>query len=67
MLEPEIFDYISGDSVSWEAEPLEKISQEGQLSVYKHSGFWQSMDTLRDKNYLESLWHNNKAAWKVWE
>ena len=67
VLEPEIFDYIEGDFTMWEAEPLEKLSHDGQLSVYKHSGFWQPMDTLRDKNYLESLWKNNKAPWKVWQ
>ena len=66
VLEPEIFDYIDGDSTPWEASPLERIAHEGQLSVYKHPGFWQSMDTLRDKNYLEGLW-KTKAPWKVWE
>ena len=67
VLEPEIFNYIAGDFIPWEADPLENISREGQLAVYKHHGFWQSMDTLRDKNYLESLWSSNKAPWKVWE
>ena len=66
VLEPEVFDYIAGDSIIWEAEPLESLSRDRQLSVYKHSGFWQSMDTLRDKNYLESLWNAGKAAWKIW-
>ena len=64
--EPEVFDYIPGDSTMWEAEPLETLAHEGQLAVYKHNGFWQPMDTLRDKNYLESLWSSNKAAWKLW-
>ena len=67
VLEPEVFNYIDGDSVIWEAEPLENLSRDGQLSVYKHHGFWQSMDTLRDKNYLESLWQGNRAEWKVWQ
>ena len=67
VLEPEIFRYIEGDQTLWETAPLEALSREGQLSVYKHPGFWQSMDTLRDKNYLDSLWSNGQALWKVWE
>ena len=67
VLEPEIFSYIEGDSISWEAAPLEALAREGQLSVYKHPGFWQPMDTLRDRNYLEGLWSSNKALWKVWQ
>ena len=67
MLEPEVFNYIEGDSTIFESEPLETLARENQLAVYKHKGFWQPMDTLRDKNLLESLWNNNKAAWKLWD
>ena len=67
VLEPEVFNYIEGDSTIFESEPLETLARENQLAVYKHSGFWQPMDTLRDKNLLESLWNNNKAAWKLWD
>jgi len=58
--------YIKGDKTSWEAEPLKKLSLDKQLMVYKHKGFWHAMDTLRDKNYLESLWQEKKAPWKLW-
>ena len=67
MLEPEVFRYLKDDSTIFEAEPLETLARENQLAVYKHSGFWQPMDTLRDKNLLESLWTNKKAAWKLWD
>ena len=66
VLEPEVIDYIADDSTVWESEPLEKLAFMEQLSAYKHDGFWQPMDTLRDKNYLEDLWKNGKAPWKVW-
>ncbi len=63
-----IFDYIrSGDETIWERQPLEDLSRDGQLGAYKHEGFWQPMDTLRDKNELERLWASGKAPWKVWE
>jgi len=65
VFEPEIFDYIKDDETVLEKEPLENLAQDGQLSVYKHDGFWQSMDTLRDKKYLEELWKKN-PVWKVW-
>jgi glucose-1-phosphate cytidylyltransferase len=66
--EPGIFDYIrSGDETIWEREPLEDLSKDGRLGAYKHVGFWQPMDTLRDKNELERLWSSGKAPWKVWE
>jgi glucose-1-phosphate cytidylyltransferase len=66
--EPGIFNYIrSGDETIWEREPLEDLSKDGQLGAYKHEGFWQPMDTLRDKNELERLWSIGKAPWKVWE
>lgn len=64
--EPEVTDYVSGDLIMWEAEPLENLAHENQLAVYRHNGFWHPMDTLRDKNYLEDLWQTNKAAWKLW-
>jgi glucose-1-phosphate cytidylyltransferase len=63
---PKVFDYIEGDKTIWEREPLERLAREGQLSTYLHRGFWQPVDTLRDKNYLESLWENGAAPWKVW-
>ena len=66
VLEPEVTDYVAEDSTMWEAEPMEALAREGQLSVFRHPGFWQSMDTLRDKNTLEHLWNTNNAAWKVW-
>ena len=66
ILEPQVIDFIEGDSTIWEKEPLEKLADMEQLSAYKHDGFWQPMDTLRDKNYLETLWKNNEAPWKVW-
>ncbi len=66
VLEPEVIDYIGGDSTVWEKEPLEKLADSGQLAAYKHPGFWQPMDTLRDKTYLEELWKSDKAPWKVW-
>jgi len=65
VLEPGIFDYIEGD-VLWEKQPMDKLSRDNQLAAYKHSGFWKPMDTLREKQELESLWLNNKAQWKVW-
>ncbi len=66
VFEPEIFGYISGEATVLEREPLESLAQEGELIAYKHQGFWQCMDTLRDKNYLESLWKTNSAPWRVW-
>jgi glucose-1-phosphate cytidylyltransferase len=66
VVEPEVFEYIEGDSTIWEREPMEKLAREGRLSAYKHNGFWQPMDTLRDKNVLEEMWGSGKAPWKVW-
>ncbi|WP_130275820.1 glucose-1-phosphate cytidylyltransferase [Cecembia calidifontis] len=66
IVEPKALDYIAGDETSWEKEPLEKIAHEGKLSAYKHNGFWQPMDTLRDKNYLEEIWSSGNAPWKIW-
>jgi glucose-1-phosphate cytidylyltransferase len=67
VMEPEVFDYIKDDSTVLEEEPLFRLAQDGQLIAYKHKGFWQPMDTLRDKNLLESLWQSRKAPWKIWE
>lgn len=67
VLEPEIFDYISDDSTTFEREPLESIAREGQLMAFKHNGFWQCMDTLRDREKLEKLWATGNAPWKVWK
>lgn len=65
--ESSIFDYITdGDSTIWERDPLEGLARDNQLDAFKHSGFWRPMDTLRDKNELEKLWTEDKAAWKVW-
>jgi glucose-1-phosphate cytidylyltransferase len=66
VLEPGVFDYIAGDETVWEREPMEQLALDGQLSAYKHIGFWQPMDTLRDKLYLEDLWARSQAPWKVW-
>ena len=67
VFEPKIFDYLlDGDSTILEKKPLETLSQEQNLTAFKHNGFWHPMDTLRDKNYLENLWLNNKANWKIW-
>jgi len=66
VLEPEFFDYLAGDQTSLESEPLEKVAGIGQLAAYTHSGFWQPMDTLREKNLLEDLWLKGNAPWKTW-
>ncbi len=66
VLSPKVGDYIEGDATVWEREPLERLAAEGQLSVYFHDGFWQPMDTLRDKRYLEELWEGGRAPWKSW-
>lgn len=66
VLEPEVIDYISDDTTTWEAEPLQQLAQDGQLNAFKHTGFWQPMDTLRDKHYLESLIESGKAPWVKW-
>lgn len=67
VLEPEIFDYIEGDETIWERRPLEKLASEGQLAAFEHQGFWQPMDTLRDKILLEQLWNEHRAPWKIWK
>ena len=66
VLEPSVLDYIESDSTIWERFPLESLAKEGELSVYKHNGFWSPMDTMRDKIMLNDLWAENKAAWKLW-
>lgn len=67
VLEPGIFKYINGDNTDWAKEPCEHLSREHQLIAYKHSSFWQCMDTLRDKVHLESLWNTGNPPWKIWE
>lgn len=67
VLSPKVIELISNDATTWEQEPLMTLAEQGELMAYEHSGFWQPMDTLRDKHYLESLWEKNKAPWKVWE
>ena len=64
--EPKVIDYIEGDGTVWEREPMTNIAHDGQMVAYKHTGFWQPMDTLRDKNLLEELWASGRAPWKVW-
>lgn len=66
VLSPKVLDLIVGDETIWEREPLEALAESGQLAAYPHEGFWQPMDTLRDKNYLEELWQKGRAPWKVW-
>ena len=66
VLEPQVFDYLKDDKSIWEKEPLEKLAKDNQLSAYKHNGFWQPLDTLRDKNHLDELWNSNRASWKNW-
>ena len=66
VLEPSVLDYINGDSTIWEREPLEKLAEDRMVAAYKHYGFWQPMDTLRDKNVLEDLWQRGEAPWKAW-
>lgn len=67
VLSPRTIDYIKGDSSVWEREPLERLAAEGNLSAFLHRGFWQPMDTLRDKIALEEMWNDNRAPWKVWD
>lgn len=66
VMEPDVFDYLEGDATVLEREPLESLAREGQMVAYRHRGFWQPMDTLRDKNLLESLWGAGQAPWKLW-
>lgn len=66
VLSPKVLDRISGDGCIWEQEPLMSLATDGQLMAYRHEGFWQPMDTLRDKTYLEELWSSRKAPWRTW-
>ncbi|GAB3215018.1 glucose-1-phosphate cytidylyltransferase [Pseudaeromonas pectinilytica] len=67
VLSPKVIDLIANDATTWEQEPLMTLAEQGQLMAFEHGGFWQPMDTLRDKHYLEGLWESGKAPWKVWE
>ncbi|MBX9587408.1 MAG: glucose-1-phosphate cytidylyltransferase [Gammaproteobacteria bacterium] len=66
VLSPKVFNYIENDNTIWEQEPMAKLCDENQMSAFLHDGFWQPMDTLREKNYLEELWQSNAAPWKIW-
>jgi glucose-1-phosphate cytidylyltransferase len=66
VLEPSVFDYISGDDTIFEKDPLERLTKEGELGAYKHDGFWRAMDSLNDKNVLEEYWNSGYAPWKIW-
>jgi glucose-1-phosphate cytidylyltransferase len=66
VLSKKVIDYIDGDATSWEKEPMERIAADGQLSVHLHDGFWQPMDTLRDRAQLEAMWSSGRAPWKTW-
>ena len=67
VLERGVLDLVGGDEAAWEGHPMETLAARGELMAYRHEGFWQPMDTLRDKRYLEELWQSGKAPWKVWE
>lgn len=67
VLEPKVLDYIEGDQILFEKEPVQNLARDGQLMAYRHTGFWQPMDALREKNILENLWKSGKAPWKVWK
>ena len=67
VLSPKCLDYVAGDTTSWESEPLARLAADGELMAFEHSGFWQPMDTLRDKNHLEELWLSGNAPWKSWK
>jgi glucose-1-phosphate cytidylyltransferase len=67
VLEPEVLNYITDDDTVWEKAPLERLAAEGRLAAFRHTGFWQPMDTLRDKNMLEEMWQQGRARWKVWD
>jgi glucose-1-phosphate cytidylyltransferase len=67
VLSPSVLDLLKDDTSVWEQEPMEVLAQKNQLKAYQHHGFWQPMDTLRDKTLLENLWNSGKAPWKVWK
>jgi glucose-1-phosphate cytidylyltransferase len=66
VLEPRALDYVEGDETIWERAPMERLAADGQLAAFRHDGFWQPMDTLRERKMLEELWESGKAPWKVW-
>jgi glucose-1-phosphate cytidylyltransferase len=66
VLSPRCLDFIAGDDTSWEDKPLTALAAKGEIHAFEHAGFWQPMDTLRDKNLLEELWSSGRAPWKVW-
>ena len=66
VLEPEVADYIEGDAIPFEKKPLDNLAKEGQLMAYKHEGYWQPMDVIREKQLLQNLWESGNAPWKVW-
>jgi len=67
VLEPRVFDYIEDDATVWEQDPMIRLAHENQLSAYRHEGFWQNMDTLRDRSILETLWNSGQPPWKIWQ
>ena len=67
VLSPKVLSYILCDQTVWEREPLERLALEGELAAFQHTGFWQPMDTLRDKSFLEEMWNSGQAPWKIWE
>ena len=67
VLSPKVIDLIDGNSTVWEQKPMEVLATQGEMSAFDHDGFWQPMDTLRDKNYLEELWASDNAPWKIWQ
>ena len=67
VLDPKVLDYVAGDHVMFEREPMERLAADGELMCFRHDGFWQCMDTLRDKQKLDSLWDSGKAPWKLWD
>ena len=67
VLEPEVLDYIDGDSTIWERDPIERLAKDGQLMGFRHNGFWSCMDTLKEKNMLDGLWSAGDAPWKIWK
>ena len=66
-LEPDVLDYIDHDQITWEQEPMKRLAKEGKLAAYRHDGYWQNMDTIRDKAVLEEVWNTGKAPWKLWK
>jgi glucose-1-phosphate cytidylyltransferase len=66
VLEPQVLDYISGDQEMWEQEPMRRLAADGELKAFRHTGFWHAMDTLRDKQVLQTMWESGEAPWKIW-